>query len=172
MDGQMSFNTDPESIRSITQDVAEAIGAAKQSIDNSSAHVKTRHEGYGIVAQIMNSLDGAVKSAKKDRDQYLTILPTSDKSAIEAASALQQSAAAIAVIAAGLSAWSQKISEDLFYEESEEPTPIEQWLNSKADEEADSSDGQGADQSCHDDFVPQDEDDGAADAGDVIGADE
>ena len=130
MNEQMSFNTDPESIRSITQNVAEAIGSAKQNIDNSNAHVKTRHEGYGIVAQIFNSLDGAVKSAKKDRDQYLNVLPTSDKAAIEATSALQQSAAAIAVIAAELSAWSQKISEDLYYEESEEPTPIEQWLNS------------------------------------------
>lgn len=128
---QMELDVTLESDRNLKENMQAATKFALGQIMNYQrpTRVKNRHEGYGIAAEGYASLQGKMKSTKSDMDDLLKLLPDGDGSVLNVIGSLYNSAVEVAVESVKLAAQAQRIMDDLYYCESEQPSPVEQYIN-------------------------------------------
>ena len=93
------------------------------------SEVKNRYEGYGISAEGYVSIQKAMKSVKTDMDDFLKLLPATERNALNCISSLYNSALDVGVEALKLAAQCQRILADL-YDKEKEMTPMEEYMES------------------------------------------
>ena len=107
--------------------------------------VRNRHEAYGIAAEQLAKISRAIKPIKDDTSGLLRTLPDSNSSAVEATSAIVNSASEAAFVLICAAAEMKRTLDNLYTVElSESPLPLEVFASSAdplddeagADEEA------------------------------------
>ena len=107
--------------------------------------VRNRHEAYGIAAEQLAKISRAIKPIKDDTSGLLRTLPDSNSSAVEATSAMVNSASEAAFVLICAAAEMKRTLDNLYTVElSESPLPLEVFASSAdplddeagADEEA------------------------------------
>lgn len=128
---QMELDVTLESDRNLKENMQATTKFALRQIMNYQhpTRVKNRHEGYGIAAEGYASLQGKMKSTKSDMDDLLKLLPDGDGSVLNVIGSLYNSAVEVAVESVKLAAQAQRIMDDLYYCESEQPSPVEQYIS-------------------------------------------
>lgn len=121
--------------------------------------VRNRHEAYGIAAEQLARINGAVKSIKDDTGTLLGTLADPNFPAIEATSSIFNSTLSAAAIIVKAAAEMKRTLENLYLAETNGPeeTPLDRLAASGEFQEADPVEAEDAD--------PEDEEDPAGDGG-------
>jgi len=142
------------------QNIDVAIGEAQKSAHdyviylNGGVPVKNRHEGYGILAEKFVELQKSQKKVQAGMNEFLTILPTDTKHAVEESSSILNAAHEVATKATLMAAWAEKVMKDLYeLQVTEEKTPLEGMM--------DGDDGFASADDVDEDDEPQEETDGS-----------
>ena len=144
---QMELDTRTELNRQIGVLAIEAVSAIQAMIakcHEAPTPVRNRHEAYGIAAEQLNRISGAVKDIKKATDNLLLTLPDVNYPAIEAVSSICNATSEAAEVMLTAAAEMKRTLGDLYTAESarseaEGPTPIEKLAearNKRADLQA------------------------------------
>lgn len=101
-------------------------------------HVRNRHEAYGIAAEQLAKITGAVKSIKDDTASLLGTLSDPNLPALDATSSICNSTLAAATIIINAAARMQRTLRDLYTAESSAPehTPMDDLAEAGEFEEA------------------------------------
>lgn len=125
---QMSFDVSLESERELKDNVMVAVEFACKQVDREACkQVESRHEGYGIAAERMNSLSNSMKVVGDSMKTFLRILPAGDREAIDAASSLKNAAIEAVYEAVLLAANADKVMNDLYEIARDEVSPLEAY---------------------------------------------
>lgn len=118
------------------QDIDVAIGEAQRSAQGyvsyllGGAKVKNRHEGYGILAEKFVELQKTQKKVQAGMTEFLAVLPTDTKHAVEESSSILTAAHDVAAKATLMAAWAEKVMQDLYeLQMQEEKTPLEEMMD-------------------------------------------
>lgn len=139
-DGQMAFDTRLESDRNIEENISAAVEfTCKQIASTEPPRVTSRHDGYGIASQFYSNLKGQMKEVDQAMKDFLVILPADDSKGIEAASSLKNAGskltlAAVLLAAVLLTAQADRIMNDLYKNQGEIKTPLEEYAESLSDD--------------------------------------
>lgn len=120
------------------RDLEENIGVMtefvhQQLLESAVSEVKNRHEGYGILAENMVAVNGALKGVKGGMDNLLKVLPVDDFKAIDEVASIDNSLTQLITTALQMSAEAKRISEDLYHKVSLTKTPMEEYLESQTE---------------------------------------
>ena len=85
--------------------------------------VHNRHEAYGIAAEQMGKINGAVKSIADDTKKLLGILSDPNRTAVEAVSDIHNSTLTAAVVLVTAAATMKRTMQDLYTAETYDPGP-------------------------------------------------
>lgn len=101
-------------------------------------HVRNRHEAYGIAAEQLAKITGAVKAIKGDTDALLGTLPDPNLPALDATSSICNSTQSAAAILINAAATMQRTLRDLYVSEqtAQERTPMDELAANGEFEEA------------------------------------
>lgn len=101
-------------------------------------HVRNRHEAYGIAAEQLAKITGAVKTIKGDTDALLGTLPDPNLPALDATSSICNSTQNAAAILINAAATMQRTLRDLYVSEqsAQEHTPMDELVGAAEFEEA------------------------------------
>lgn len=148
-DGQMAFDTRLESDRNIEGNISAALEfTCKQIASTEPPRVTSRHDGYGIASQFYSNLKGQMKEVDQAMKDFLAILPADDSKGIEAASSLKNAGSKLTLAAVFLTAQADRIMIDLYKNQGEIKTPLEEYaesLNDDSFEEAEEEPKESAD---------------------------
>lgn len=134
-DGQMAFDTRLESDRNIEENISAAIEfTCKQIASTEPPRVTSRHDGYGIASQFYSNLKGQMKEVDQAMKDFLVILPADDSKGIEAASSLKNAGSKLTLAAVLLTAQADRIMNDLYKNQGEIKTPLEEYAESLSDD--------------------------------------
>lgn len=150
---QMELDTRPALLKAITTVTADAVEtahemtvrhniAAAEEGQHVPGPVRNRHEAYGIAAEQMGKINGAIKSISDDTKKLLGILSDPNKTAVEAVSDIHNSTLVAAVVLVTAAAIMKRTMQDLYTAETFDPgpTPMEQLAESGGFQEAESLD--------------------------------
>ena len=131
----MAFDTRLESDRNIEENVSAAVEfTCKQIASTEPPRVTSRHDGYGIASQICSNLKGQMKEVDQAMKDFLVILPADDSKGIEAASSLKNAGSKLTLAAVLLTAQADRIMNDLYKNQDEIKTPLEEYAESLSDD--------------------------------------
>lgn len=111
--------------------------------------VRNRHEAFGIASEQLAKISGAIKPIKNDIAGLLRTLPDSNSSAVEATSAIANSASEAAFVLICAAAEMKRTLDNLYTVElSESPLPLEVFASSAdpLDDEAGADEDSAADE--------------------------
>lgn len=103
----------------------------------SPPHVRNRHEAYGIAAEQLAKITGAVKSIKNDTDSLLGTLADPNLPALEATSSICNSTAKAAYVLLTAAAEMRRTMNDLYTAENtgrDEASPMDEWAEAAFEE--------------------------------------
>ena len=119
------------------QSVDYAIGEAQEKAFDyvnylrDGSPVKNRHEGYGILAENFVELQKTQKKVQAGMSEFLKILPTDTRHAVEESSSILNAVHEVAVRATVMAAWANRVMKDLYdLQVLEEKTPLEDMYGS------------------------------------------
>lgn len=133
---QMELDTRPDLERAIVALAADAVQTAEALIERHNRlvaqrdqtappFVRNRHEAYGIAAEQLAKIQGAVKAIKGDTDTLLGTLSNPNYPAVEATSSIVNSTNASAATIIWAAAAMKKTLDNLYISETEGPSPME-----------------------------------------------
>ena len=130
---QITMNLDTQ-LEVIIKDTAiNAISKVRQDALANMIHVRNRHEAYGIAAENFVEVTGAIKAIKNDVAALLDTLPDPNRPAVEATSAIRNSAETLVVSGIKMAAVMERVLRDLYDAEEgvtvPEPFPMEDYVN-------------------------------------------
>lgn len=108
----MSLDTQLEVI--IKEKALAAIEEVRQDGLNNMVHIRNRHEAYGIAAENLVDVTGAVKTIKNDVATLLDTLPDPNRPAVEAVSAIRNSAESLVICAIKMASVMERVLRDLY----------------------------------------------------------
>ena len=131
----MEFDCRLESERELQENVNIALEfACRQVRTESTTKVQNRHDGYGIASEYYATMKGSQKKVDESMKDFLRILPSDDSKAIEAASSLKNAATQLVLDATKLAAQADRIMNDVYENQKEMSTPIEDYLEDCGDD--------------------------------------
>lgn len=129
---QMEFNIEISSNSELKDNVYQLATLAFKQANDSMDTIENKHEAYGIAAESFQVLSVEQKAVKAAMEEFLKILPADNQRTINICGTINAAAQKVAASALDLAAKAQKVMNDLYYDE---PTPIEQALETSVDEE-------------------------------------
>lgn len=131
---QLELDTRPALLKAITTVTEDAVETAYEMtrLHNEAAAeegqhvpgpVHNRHEAYGIAAEQMGKINGAVKSIADDTKKLLGILSDPNRTAVEAVSDIHNSTLEAAIVLVIAAAEMKRTMQDLYDAETTEPAP-------------------------------------------------
>lgn len=120
---QISMALDTELEASINAKTLEMIDEVKNEALANMIHIRNRHEAYGIAAENMVAVNGAVKAIKNDVNTLLETLPDPNRPAVEAVSAIRNSAGTLVIAAIKMAAIMDRVLRDLYNAEESDNAP-------------------------------------------------
>lgn len=138
----MELDTRPDLERAINALAADAVQTAEAMIERHNylaaqkaqsalPFVRNRHEAYGIAAEQLAKIQGAVKAIKSDTETLLGTLSDPNYPAVEATSSIANSTGETAATIIWAAAVMRRTLDNLYVSETdiEEPTPMEKLAN-------------------------------------------
>jgi len=139
-DGQIMFDTRLESERNVEENVAAAIEfTCHQIVSENPPKVTSRYDGYGIASEHLCTVKVAMKEVEQAMKTFLAILPTSEYKGIESAASLKNSASKLVLAAVLLAAHADRIMNDLYKNQGEIKTPLEEYADSLKEDDFEGS---------------------------------
>lgn len=151
---QMELDTRPKLQEAIEDLTSRAVADAGQLIQEhhrqvaleamtAPPFVRNRHEAYGIAAEQLAKITGAVKSIKDDTGTLLGTLADPNYPAVEATSSIYNSTVHAAYVLLVAAAEMRRTLDNLYTAEStgkDAPTPMEKWAESVEFQDAENRD--------------------------------
>lgn len=149
---QMELDTRADLVKAIervTKDSIDDIQDMIEACGDAPTRVRNRHEAYGIAAEQLAGINRAVKAIKNDTDTLLGTLANPNSPALEAVSAICNSATAAAGVLLKAAAEMKRTLDNLYYAEThsdplDDITPMEA-MAAAADEDYEDADTHEAD---------------------------
>ena len=91
--------------------------------------VRNKHEGYGIAAEAWSKIQVKEKDIKNGMGDYLALLQVHGEEAIQSCARLYDGALNLAIEAIGMAADMNRILNDLYYSNTTERTPLEEYAD-------------------------------------------
>ena len=144
---QMKLDTRDDLVKAIERVSKDSIDDILEMIEacgDAPTRVRNRHEAYGIAAEQLAGINRAVKAIKNDTDTLLGTLSNPNHPALEAVSAICNSATAAAGVLLKAAAEMKRTLDNLYYAEThgdplDGTTPMEAMATA-ADEEYEETD--------------------------------
>ncbi len=132
---QMEFDVTLDSVRELKENVNVAIDfACRQLKTKNLPTVVSRHEGYGILVEQVGVLNASQKLIGEGMKNYTAVLAAGDSDAVSAASKVYNAACAVAFEAMQVASQANRVMTDLYMNQDEEKTPLEEYLEEEEDE--------------------------------------
>lgn len=131
---QMELDTRRELDKAIADLAVDAISTAQQMILNCGEGpqpVRNRHEAYGIAAEQLANISGAVKAIKNDTDTLLGTLGDPNYPAVEATSSIVNSTVHASFVLLRAAAEMRRTLDNLYMAENStaESTPMDDYMD-------------------------------------------
>ena len=145
---QMALDTRKDLERAVERVTADAIGIIREMAEDCGERpgmVRNRHEAYGIAAEQLAAITRAVKAIKDDTGTLLGTLADPNFPALVATSSIVNSTSEAACIILTAAAQMKRTLDNLYMAENagdDDPTPMEQWVESAAFQEAATNDAE------------------------------
>lgn len=145
---QLALDTRKDLERAVERVTADAIGTIREMAEDCGERpgiVRNRHEAYGIAAEQLAAITRAVKAIKDDTGTLLGTLADPNFPALEATSSIVNSTTEAACIILTAAAQMKRTLDNLYMAENagdDDPTPMEQWVESAAFQEAATNDAE------------------------------
>lgn len=110
----MTMNLDTELEIIIKNKALAVTDAVRQEALANMIHVRNRHEAYGIAAENFVNVSSSVKAIKNDLATLLDTLPDPNRPAVEAASAIRNSAEELVISAIKMASVMERVLRDLY----------------------------------------------------------
>lgn len=148
---QMEFDVTLDSVRELKENVNVAIDfACRQLRTKNLPIVVSRHEGYGILVEQVGVLNASQKLIGEGMKNYTAVLAAGESDAVSAASKVYNAACMVALEAMQVASQASRVMEDLYRNQPEEKTPMEEYLDGNQEEdgfeEAEMEDDEGEDE--------------------------
>lgn len=130
---QMAMNLDTQMEIIIKNKALAVTDQVRQEALANMIHVRSRHEAYGVAAENLVEVTAAVKAIKNDVAALLDTLPDPNHPAVEATSAIRNSAEELVISAIKMASVMERVLRDLYEAEQgnaePEPFPMEDYVN-------------------------------------------
>lgn len=121
---QMSMNLNTAMEEFTKEKVAALTEQIEGKIRAEMSKVKNRHEAFGLASEHLAELTRATKNVKNDVGALLDTLPDPNRPAVEATSAIRNSAEAVAIAALKMASVMGNALRDLYDEETDDVGPL------------------------------------------------
>lgn len=111
---QMSMELDTQLEVIIKEKALAVTDQVREEALTNMIHVRNRHEAYGIAAENLVAVTSTVKVIKNDVSTLLETLPDPNRPAVEATSAIRNSAEALVIAAIKMASIMERVLRDLY----------------------------------------------------------
>lgn len=111
---QMSMELDTQLEVIIKEKALAVTDEVREKALTNMIHVRNRHEAYGIAAENLVAVTAALKTVKNDVSTLLETLPDPNRPAVEATSAIRNSAEALVIVSIKMASIMERVLRDLY----------------------------------------------------------